>query len=49
VPPTILGLKTQRSDNSVKNNPEHLKRRICLTPASSFNAENEMLLMCSML
>jgi hypothetical protein len=46
---TILGLKTQRSDNSVKNNPEHLKRRVCLTPANSINAKNEMLLMCSML
>ena len=27
------GLGTQRSDDSVRNNPEHFKRRICLTPA----------------
>ena len=46
---TILGLKTQRSDNSVKNNPEHLKQCIHLMLASGSNADNEMLLMYSML
>lgn len=48
-PLTIVGLGTQRSDNSVKNNPEHLKRGINLTPTSSSNADNEMLLMCIVL
>ena len=42
-------LGTQRSDDSVKNNPEHFKRRICLTPASGSNADNKMRLMRSML
>lgn len=49
VPPTIVGLVTQRSDDSVKNNPEHLKQLICLTPASGSNADNKMLLTCIML
>jgi hypothetical protein len=47
--PTIVGLGTQRSDDSVKNDPKHLKRRICLTLASGFNADNEMLSMRIML
>jgi hypothetical protein len=46
---TIVGLGTQRSDDSVKKNLEHLERRICLTPANSSNADNEILLICSML
>lgn len=46
--PTIVGLGTQRSDDSVKN-PEHLERRICLTPANGSDADNEILSICSML
>jgi hypothetical protein len=49
VPLTIVGLGTQRSDDIAKNNPEHLKRRICLTLASGFNVDNEMLSMRIML
>jgi hypothetical protein len=48
-PLTIVGLGTQRSDNSVENNTEHLERGIRLIPTSSSNADNEMLLMCIVL
>jgi hypothetical protein len=41
-PLTIVGLRTQRNDDSV-NNSEHLKQRVCLTPASNSNADNEIL------
>jgi hypothetical protein len=37
------GLGTQRSDDSVNNNPEHLERHICLTLVSGSNPDNEML------
>jgi hypothetical protein len=46
---TVVGLGTQRSDNSVENILEHLKRCISLTLISSSNADNEMLLMCIVL
>jgi hypothetical protein len=43
------GLGTQRSDDSLTTNYEHLARRVCLTPASGYNADNEMLSMRIML
>ena len=41
-PLAIVGLRTQRNDDSV-NNPEYLKQRICLTPASNSSVDNEIL------
>jgi hypothetical protein len=40
---------TQRSDDSLNTNLEHLERRIWLTPTSGSNADNEMLPMRTML
>jgi hypothetical protein len=48
-PLTVVGFGTQRSDNSVENILEHLKRCISLTLIGSSNADNEMLLMCIVL